>query len=297
MDDDHELKIKNAIQVNRDWDDENFIRKKDVKYTKSIGEAIVSAQPGTIIQIAAGNYSESLTVKTPNLILESLEEDGKVVLLSSKRPCITIELNEEDTLEINRIRMIYKGPNSQNKFTQKIDMNYEMIGNGRCMSEYNLKTVKKRPDGLTIETPNLFLPCVILQLSGSLTLQRCVLSLNGVSSHMTEKIPCLAAHERTSVFVNNCYLFGDGNDEVFTTGIVANQPLDLIVQDTVIKDHMGGGIMLNLCPYTDSKFQILNNKLFKCKTAGIYIEGEGTYPQIIGNEIKNCNAVGKLTLP
>lgn len=110
---------------------------------------------------------------------------------------------------------------------------------------------------------------------------------------MIEKIPCLASHERTSVFINNCFLFGDGNDEVFTTGLVAIQPLDLIIKDTVIKDHIGGGIILTLCPYQDSIFQILKNKIFKCQTAGIYIEGEGTNPEIVGNEIKNCSSVGK----
>lgn len=54
--------------------------------------------------------------------------------------------------------MIYKGPNSINTFTQKINMNYEMIGNNKCMTEFKLKTVKKSPDGQTNEFPNTLLP-------------------------------------------------------------------------------------------------------------------------------------------
>lgn len=82
-----EVKIqREVIQVNRDSEDDDFTKEKNVTYTKTIGDALIIAKPGSIIQIAAGIYSESLSIKTPNLILESLEEDGKVVLLSGKRP-------------------------------------------------------------------------------------------------------------------------------------------------------------------------------------------------------------------
>ena len=70
--------------------------------------------------------------------------------------------------------MVYKGPNSQSNFTQKIDMGFETVGNERCIKEFKL---------------NDSIPSVIMLLSGSLTLNRCVLSLNGVAAHMTEKIP------------------------------------------------------------------------------------------------------------
>lgn len=54
--------------------------------------------------------------------------------------------------------------------------------------------------------------------------------------------------------------------------------------------------MLSLCPYQDSVFQISNNKILKCQTAGIYIEGPGCSPEIIGNEVKYCNSVGTFNL-
>lgn len=114
-----------------------------------------------------------------------------------------------------------------------------------------------------------------------------MLSLNGVATNMTEKVPCIAAHERTSVSIVNCYLFGDSNEEVYTAGLLAIRPFDVIIKDTVIKDHLAGGLMLSLCPYQDSVFQISNNKIFTCQTAGIYIEGPGTSPEVIGNEVKN----------
>ena len=39
---------------------------------------------------------------------------------------------------LNRIRMIYKGPNTETLFTQKIDMNYEKDGNLKCIQEFNI---------------------------------------------------------------------------------------------------------------------------------------------------------------
>lgn len=237
---------REIIRVNKKWENEDFEPEKDINYTKSISEALVIANPGTIIQITSGNYSEPLVVRTPNLIIESLDEDGKVILLSGKRPCITIAMEEEDKLEINRIRMVYKGPVSTSTFTQKIDMNYEKVGNERCIKEFKL---------------NDTLPSVIMLLSGTLTLNRWVLSLNGVAANMTEKIPCIAVHERTSVAIYNCFLFGDSNEEVFTAGLLGVRPFDVTVKDTVIKDHLGGGIMLSLCPYQDSVFHIGNNKI------------------------------------
>lgn len=71
------------------------------------------------------------------------------------------------------------------------------------------------------------------------------------------------------------------------------KPFDIIIKDTVIKDHLAGGIMLSLCPYENSVFQLSNNKIIKCETAGIYVEGAGCSPEIIGNEVMNCNSVGR----
>ncbi|CAI2360731.1 unnamed protein product [Moneuplotes crassus] len=275
--DEYSKSQRDVIRVDRECGDEDFEPIKGVKYTMSITEALAIASPGNIIQITEGNYSESLVVQTPNLTIETTDEDAKVIILSGKRPCVTIALDEEDKVEINRIRMVYKGPTATSTFIQKIDMNYEKVGNERCIKEFKL---------------NEGLPSAIMLLSGSLSLNRCVLSLNGVATNMTEKVPCIAAHERTSLSIINCFLFGDPDEEVFTAGLLAIRPFDVIIKDTVVKDHLAGGLMLSLCPYQDSVFQISNNKILKCQTAGIYIEGPGCTPEIIGNEVKYCNSVG-----
>ena len=103
---------------------------------ETIAEAIEAAKPGSIIQIAEGHYCESLVIKTPNLIMEPIEEEGKVIILSSKKPCIRVFLDHEDKFEINRIRLMFKGPNKEATFTQKIDMNYENEGNEKCIQEF-----------------------------------------------------------------------------------------------------------------------------------------------------------------
>lgn len=50
--------------------------------------------------------------------------------------------------------------------------------------------------------------------------------------------------------------------------------------------------MLTLAPFENTKFQIMNNKILNCQTAGVYVQGESSYIEIEGNEIKNCRAVG-----
>jgi parallel beta-helix repeat protein len=278
---------RDIIRVDRDWDEEDQAQvDPNVKCTKSIGDALAIAAPGSIIQIAAGNYSESLVIKTPNLIIESLEEDGKVVILSSKKPCLTIAIDEESNLEINRIRMIFKGPNSQSAFTQKVDMNYEKVGNEECINEFHMYKTKNN-----FTSPKK-IPAVILAMSGNLSLNRCVLSLNGVAAHMTEKIPCVACYERVSLVVNNCSIYGDSHKEVITTGILVYDGLDVTIKDSVVMNHLGGGIMIRHNPELDSKYRIVNSKILQCETAGIYIEGNGCHPEIEGNEVKGCRAVG-----
>ena len=141
---------------------------------ETIADALAAAEPGTIIQVAEGHYCESLVVKTPNLIIEPMEEDGSVIILSSKKPVFRVFLNPDERCEINRIRMIYKGPNKEATFTQKIDMNYESEGNHKCILEFYMSKDMQ---------------CIVLLLAGQLTCNRCLMSLDGVAAHITEKVP------------------------------------------------------------------------------------------------------------
>lgn len=136
------------------------------------------------------------------------------------------------------------------------------------------------------------IPAVMLVMSGHISLNRCVLSLNGVAAHMTEKIPCLAWYERVNVMISNCFFYGDSNKEVITTGILVYEGLDVTIKDSVVMNHLGGGIMIRNNPEYDSKFRFTNNKVLQCETAGIYIEGDGWHPELEGNEVKGCRAVG-----
>ena len=83
---------RDILKVDRDSNDPNDY--------KSIGEAIDSAKENSIIHIAAGTYAESLVIMTPGLTLEPLEEDGKVILISTKKPCFKIQLNNDERIEL-----------------------------------------------------------------------------------------------------------------------------------------------------------------------------------------------------
>ena len=53
---------REIIRVDKEWEKEDFENKDGHKYTKTISEALAIAAPETIIQIAAGNYSEPLVI-------------------------------------------------------------------------------------------------------------------------------------------------------------------------------------------------------------------------------------------
>ena len=80
--------------------------------------------------------------------------------------------------------MIYKGPNTETLFTQKIDMNYEKEGNIKWIQEFNIDNDMR---------------WVLILLSGMLYMRHWLMSLNGAASHMTEKIPCVVGFPDTSL--------------------------------------------------------------------------------------------------
>lgn len=159
--------------------------------------------------------------------------------------------------------MIYKGPNTETLFTQKIDMNYEKEGNYKCIQEFNID------DGMR---------CVLILLSGMLHMRNCLFSLNGAAPHMTEKIPCIACFPDTSCEIKNCCFFGDSYNEVITCGVFTVEPKSMLINDSVFKDHLGGGIIASL--EEESEFKAFNNKIMNCKIAGIYVQGEDSKPQL-----------------
>lgn len=106
---------------------------------QTIKEAIDNAKSGTVIQIANGNYCESLVVSTPDLVIEAMEDNKKVYILSSKNPCLKVNLSPDDQLHISGLKFVFRGPNKEGTFSQKVHMNYEKVGNRNCISEFKLQ--------------------------------------------------------------------------------------------------------------------------------------------------------------
>lgn len=69
---------REVINVDRESTDDSVY--------KSIGEAVSAAKENSIIHIASGTYAESIVITTPGLTLEPLDEDGKVIIISTKKP-------------------------------------------------------------------------------------------------------------------------------------------------------------------------------------------------------------------
>ena len=69
---------RDIITVDRESTDDSVF--------KSIGDGINAAKENSIIRIASGTYAESVVISTPGLTLEPIDEDGKVILISTKKP-------------------------------------------------------------------------------------------------------------------------------------------------------------------------------------------------------------------
>ena len=85
-------------------------------------------------------------------------------------------------------------------------------------------------------------------------------------------------------------MFGDSTSEVYTAGFVCIEPRQVMICDTVFKNHRAGGIMWSM--FSESMLELYSNKVLACQTAGIYIQGEGCRPIIESNEILNCRSTG-----
>lgn len=89
---------------------------------------------------------------------------------------------------------------------------------------------------------------------------------------MNKKVPCIAAMKGTSLRVSKCNLKGDLTNEAVTTGVLGIEPNYIKVEKCVMTNHKSGAVIMDLD--SESKVKILENQIYDCHTAGIYIQGE-----------------------
>lgn len=100
--------------------------------------------------------------------------------------------------------MLYRGLNKEGMFTEAIDMNFELVGNQKCMQEFR---------------PTKMQYCGIFVKKGGLLLRNSKISLDGIAKEMNAKIPAVAVLENNNILVKRTFLKGDTTNGAMTAGI------------------------------------------------------------------------------
>lgn len=159
---------------------------------ESIREAIAKAKPDTEIKISSEWYNEGLEITKNNLTLEPREEGGEVTITQATNPCLIVDVGEGNVCTINNLKMLLQGPNKDadiNSF--QVGSDFEMKANEKCMKEF----FAHKPDDLY---------CIILVRSGTLRMNGCTLSLDGIFKETHKKVPCVAAMPGSKIDFKDC---------------------------------------------------------------------------------------------
>ena len=134
--------------------------------------------------------------------------------------------------------------------------------------------------------------CIVLVRSGTLKMNGCTLSLDGVFKETHKKIPCVAAMPETRVDIIDCNFKGDTVNSADTAGLLSIDA-DLCVKDSTFAHFKSGGLMVMSMP--QNFVYISNNEILSCETAGIYLQGRSSKPVIAQNKIKFCRCTAITT--
>ena len=205
-----------AIAKKRNYANENVSRKikkfivdpeagSGANSYKTVQDALKKAKPGTLIKVTSGNYNESLVIDKTDITLEPKEKGGQVTFISVKDPCLTVRLRPGERCLVNNVKMLYKGSNKEEGFSEQIDMKYEKTGNQQCMREFRV---------------DMAMPAVVMVEHGRLVMDSCTLSLDGIPREINSKVPCVVAMPGTEIEALKCSFKGDTTNDSVTAGIL-----------------------------------------------------------------------------
>jgi hypothetical protein len=64
-----------------------------------------------MMSISASSNRTVLKSRTPGLIIEPKERGGEVTIQQYTKSCLLVDLQPGETLVVNNIRMLFRGPN------------------------------------------------------------------------------------------------------------------------------------------------------------------------------------------
>ena len=196
----------------------------------SISEAIAASEP-SVIKISSNLYEEQLVIRKPGLVLEPKEKGGEVTIIQKENACITVDVGKGNMCTINNLRMILLGPNKDdNPMSFQAEMDFENFGSEKCMLEF----FTHKPDEMYT---------VILLKSGTLQLNGCIISLDGIFKETYRKVPCVTVLHNSEIEMNHVWCKGDTTNGASTAGVIAFDA-DVEINNCTFAHFKSGGVMI-----------------------------------------------------
>ena len=253
----------------------------------TVREAVDSCNEPSIIKITSYNYVEQLLITSKQAGIELLprEQGGQVALLQKTQPCLVVDVGPGQECTISNMEMHLTGQPDEPRPDDNADAGekLEEKGHQAAMQEF----FSDNPDGMS---------CIILLKTGTLILNSCTFSLNGIQTN-NNKLPCIIVYgghkDQTKLVMKNCSLKGDElQPESLTAGIVAFEA-DIDIQGTRFDNFKSGAIMLQAKQWNEVKLD--SNKIVSCESNGIYVQGKQARPDITNNNFSYCKCAAITT--
>ena len=132
---------------------------------------------------------------------------------------------------------------------------FEMKASEKCMKEF----FAHKPDDLY---------CIVLIRSGSLKMNGCTLSLDGIFKETHKKVPCVAAMPGSEVEIKDCAFKGDTTNNADTAGLLAIEANVKVTRSTFAY-FKSGALMIIAKP--QNEVFLGENTILSCQTCGIYV--------------------------
>ena len=94
---------------------------------KSIQAAINAAPQNSIIKIGKGIYNENIIIRKNGLKIQPRDEIGDIILVASKGACILVDLQQDEKVEIEGIKIAHCGNNDGMYFYFSQLINFKSI--------------------------------------------------------------------------------------------------------------------------------------------------------------------------
>lgn len=241
-------------------------------------EAYEAAKPNARIKFAPDVYFETITIKKPGLVIEPIEKSLDVTIRQEVKPVFIIDIGPEEVCTINNLKLLLTGPNKEldmKAFQEYIE--YDMFGSKTVIKEFYVRES---------------MSTIILLKSGILKMNNCILSLDGMTKEIHRKVPCVVAMPNSSFEIFHCNFKGDTLNDSYTAGILSIKA-DTTVHECSFAHFKAGAIMVDCKP--ENHCVISENIIMTCLTAGIFIQGPASKPQIQGNKIRFCRCSAIIT--